>query len=146
MSKVKPPRNLTPGLCQLVQREMLQACRDVAARHGLAIDDKGLTEVDLRLGFHWSLRVSIPMPDGTTLDPERLLFEAVAEAFGLSRSDFGREFTTDRHRFRITGLDPRRPKYPISAERLPDRQPFKFSAEQVLRALQGSMKDITPKD
>lgn len=124
---------------------MLEACREVAERNGLAVDDKGLSNIDLRWGFEVAFRVSIPLSDGRTLDPEQLRFEALAEAFGLSPGDFGREFSAGRETFRITGIDPRRPKYPVSAERVPDRHGFKFTAEQVAVLLQPRMKDVTPR-
>ena len=123
---------------------MLEACREVADRNGLAIEDKGIRNADLRWGFEVTFRISIPLLDGTTLDPEQLRFEALAEAFGLSASDFGRESSTGRETFRITAIDPRRPKYPISAERVPDGQGFKFTSEQVVLLLQSTMKDVTP--
>lgn len=145
MPSAKPPRNLTPVLCQRLQAEMLKACEAVAARHGLVVEPRDITGVDLRWGFDATFRVSIPLPDGTTLDPERLRFEALAEAFGLSPADYGRPFSTGREQFRITGIDPRRPKYPVSAERIPDGQGFKFTAEQVALLLQKGMKDVTPK-
>ena len=88
---------------------------------------------------------TIPLPDGTALDPERLRFEALAEAFGLSAADYGRQFSTGRETFRIVGIDPRRPKYPVSAERIPDGQGFKFTPEQVALLLQKGMRDVTPK-
>ncbi len=125
---------------------MLKACQDVAARHGLVVEPKDITAVDLRWGFDAAFRVSIPLADGTALDPERLRFEALAEAFGLSPADFGRRFATEREQFRITGLDPRRPKYPVSAERIPDGQGFKFTVEQVAHLLQKGMRDVTPPD
>ena len=56
------------------------------------------------------------MPDGTALDPERLRFESLAEAFGLSPADYLRQFSTGRELFRITGIYPRCPKYPVLAE------------------------------
>ena len=145
MPDAKPPRNLTPVLCQRLQREMLKACQDVAARHGLVVEARDITGVDLRWGFDAAFRVSIPMQDGTALDPERLRFEALAEAFGLSHADFGRQFNTARERFKITGIDPRRPKYPVSAERIPDGQGFKFTSDQVALLLQNGMRDVTPK-
>jgi hypothetical protein len=123
---------------------MLQACRDVAARHGMAVDGKEISGIDLRWGFDVGFRVSIPLPDGTTLDPDQLRFEAFAEAFGLTPADYGRQFSTGRDTFRITGIDPRRPKYPISAERIPDGQGFKFTADQVTLLLQIGMRDVTP--
>ena len=145
MPSAKPPRNLTPVLCQRLQAEMLRACEVVAARHGLMVEPRDITSVDLRWGFDASFRVSIPLPDGTALDPERLRFEALAEAFGLSPADYGRQFSTGREHFRITGIDPRRPKYPVSAERIPDGQGFKFTAEQVALLLQKGIRDVTPK-
>lgn len=123
---------------------MLEACREIADRNGLAIEDKGQRSTDLRWGFEVTFRISITRSDGMTLDPEQLRFEALAEAFGLSASDFGREFSTGRETFRITGIDPRRPKYPISAERVPDGQGFKFTGEQVALLLHSTMKDVTP--
>jgi len=145
MSNTKPPRNLTPALCQKVQREMLKVCQGVAARHGLVVEAQDITGVDLRWGFDAAFRVSIPLPDGTALDPERLRFEALAEAFGLSPADYGRQFRTGRELFKITGIDPRRPKYPVSAERIPDGQGFKFTSDQVALLLQNGMRDVTPK-
>lgn len=145
MPSAKPPRNLTPVLCQRLQAEMLKACENVAARHGLVVEPRDITGVDLRWGFDATFRVSIPLPDGSALDPDRLRFEALAEAFGLSPTDYGRQFSTGREQFRITGIDPRRPKYPVSAERIPDGQGFKFTAEQVALLLQKGMKDVTPK-
>ncbi|MCA9096396.1 MAG: hypothetical protein KDA68_23110, partial [Planctomycetaceae bacterium] len=135
----------TPVLCQRLQAEMLRACEVVAARHGLVVEPRDITNVDLRWGFDVTFRVSIPLPDGTALDPERLRFEALAEAFGLSPADYGRQFSTGREHYRITGIDPRRPKYPVSAERIPDGQGFKFTAEQMALLLQKGMKDVTPK-
>ena len=51
MPNTKPPRNMTPVLCQRLQREMLKACQDVAARHGLVVEAQDITGVDLRWGF-----------------------------------------------------------------------------------------------
>ena len=124
---------------------MLKACQDVAARHGLVAEAKKIAGVDLRWGFDLAFRVSIPLPDGTALDPERLRFEALAEAFGLSATDYGCQFSTSRETFRVVGIDPRRPKYPISAERIPDGQGFKFTADQVALLLRSGMRDVTPK-
>jgi hypothetical protein len=145
MPNTNPPRNLTPVLCQQLQREMLKACQEAAARHGLVVEAQDITGVDLRWGFDAAFRVSIPLPDGTALDPERLRFEALAEAFGLSPADYGRQFSTGCERFKITGIDPRRPKYPVSAERIPDGQGFKFTSDQVALLLQNGMRDVTPK-
>ena len=143
MSNAKPPGNLSPALCQRLSDEMLKACQDVAARHGLVAEAKEIAAIDLRWGFDLAFRVSVPLPNGTALDPERLGFEALAEAFGLSAEGYGRQFSTGRETFRLTGIAPRRPKDPISAERVPDGQGFKFTADQVALLLQKGMRDVT---
>jgi hypothetical protein len=105
----------------------------------------GFKRMDLRWNFEFGVRVSIPLPDGSTLDPDRILFQALAEEFGLSPDDFAREFSTGRERFRVVVIDPRRPKYPISATRIPDGKGYKFTAENVALLLQAAMKDVSPK-
>ena len=99
--------------------------------------------MDLRGTFEFGVRVSIPLPDGSTLDLERMLFEALAEEYGLSPEDFGREFSTGSERFRVAGIDPRRPKYPISATRVPDGKGYKFTAENVVLLLKAAMRDVS---
>jgi hypothetical protein len=41
--------------------------------------------------------------------------------------------------------EPPRPKYPVSAERIPDGQGFKFTSDQVALLLKKGMRDVTPK-
>ncbi len=137
---IKPPRNLTPPLCNKIQKRMLNACQQVAAEYGLAVEDGGLKDVNLHYGFELSLRVAIPGPDGSVFQPEKAMFEVLAESYGLKPRDFGRKFSTGREQFEITGLDTRRPKYPVSVERIPDRQGFKFTAENVAVLLKAGAK------
>ena len=145
MSEIVPPRNLTPGLCKAIEAEMLRACAEVAERHGLVAEGLGIQAIDLHWNFAFGVRVSIPLPDGSTLDPERMLFQALAEEFGLSPDDFGREFSTGQERFRVAGIDPRRPKYPISATRIPDGKGYKFTAQNVVLLLKAAMRDVSAK-
>ena len=70
MPNTKPPRNLTPVLCQRLQHEMLKACQEVAARHGLVVEAQDITGLDLRWAFDTAFRVSIPLPDGMVIPPE----------------------------------------------------------------------------
>ena len=140
-AKVPPPRNLTPELCEKLRKEMLAACRRVAKSHGLKVADGGLLDMNLRLGFEFGVRVGIPLPDGSIFDPARAKFELFAGNYGLSPADFGREFSTGRETFRIVGIEPRRPKYPINVERQPDRQGFKFTAENVAMCLKAMERE-----
>ena len=106
----------------------------------MVIESAGWRGPDTGFAFEPVFRVSIPAPDGTAFNLERDMFVYLAERYGLAPSDFGREFATGGERFRITGIDPKRPKYPVSAERLPDRRGFKFTAENVAMLLKAQSK------
>jgi len=130
-AKPKPPRNLTPALCERLRRDLLAACRQVAETHGLAVEGGDLSDIDLRHGFNIGFRVGIPTTDGSLFSQEKVLFEALAGSFGLEPSDYGRSFRTGGETYRITAINPNRPKYPISAERVADGRGYKFSGEDV---------------
>ncbi len=110
----------------------------MAEVHGLTVEGGELSDIDLRHGFDIGFRVGIPMQDGAIYSPDRAMFEVLAPHFGLKPSDHGRTFTTRGEIFRITAINPNRPKYPISAERVTDGRGFKFPAENVLLYLQNS--------
>lgn len=137
-AKPEPPRNLTPALCERLRRDLLAACRQVAETHGLAVEGGDLNEIDLRHGFDIGFRVGIPTPDGSLFSHERALFEALAGSFGLEPSDYARQFRTGGEAFRVTAINPNRPKYPVSAERVADGRGYKFSAEDVVMYLSQS--------
>lgn len=139
-AKVKPtpPRNLTPEMCQRLSCDLLAACRKVAETHGLTVEGGGVSDIDLRHGFDIQFRVGIPMQDGSLFSPDKAMFEVLAPHFGLEPSDYGRTFRTDGAAFRITAINPNRPKYPISAERVADGRGFKFSAENVVAYIKAS--------
>ena len=140
MSRSNRMTRLTPAACAEIQAHMLKACQKIAADHGLVIESTGWRGLDTGFAFEPVFRVSIPAPDGTAFNLEKDMFAYLAERYGLAPSDFGLEFTAGGERFRITGIDPKRPKYPISAERLPDRQGFKFTAENVAMLLKAQSK------
>lgn len=91
-------------------------------------------------GFEIGFRVGIPLTDGSLFSPDKALFEVLAESFGMQASDYGRVFKSGGEAFRITAINPNRPKYPISAERIADGRGYKFTVENVamyLRATDG---------
>jgi hypothetical protein len=128
MSKSNRMTRLTPAACAEIQAHMLKACQKIAADHGLVIESAGWRGLDTGFAVEPVFRVSIPAPDGTAFNLEKDMFAYLAERYGLASSDFGREFITGGERFRITGIDPKRPKYPVSAERLPDHRGFKLTS------------------
>lgn len=137
-SKVSPPRNLTPELCDRLRRDMMKACLAVAETHGLTVEGGELSDIDLRHSFSIGFRVGIPMEDGAIYSPDKAMFEVLAPHFGLEPSDYGRTFRTSGDLHRIVGINPNRPKYPISTERVSDGRGFKMPAENVALYLQRS--------
>ena len=137
-SKVSPPRNLTPELCDRLRRDMMKACLAVAETHGLTVEGGELSDIDLRHSFNISFRVGIPVEDGAIYSPDKAMFEVLAAHFGLEPSDYGRTFRTGGDLHRIVGINPNRPKYPISTERVSDGRGFKMPAENVALYLQRS--------
>ncbi len=133
-----PMRHLTPELCRSLEAEMRAACSEIAARRGLLVEERGISEMNLRNYFEFSLRVHIPLPDGSIFDPEKSLFEGLAETYGLKPEVYGRRFLARGDWYKITALAPNRPRYPVSAERLGDGHGFKFTAEEVVRLLEVS--------
>ena len=135
-TKVSPPRNLTPDLCKRLRQDMMKACLAVAETHGLTVEGGELSDVDLRHSFNIDFRVGIPMPDGAIYSPDKAMFEVLAPHFGLEPSDYGRTFRSRDEVFRVMAINPNRPKYPISAERVSDGRSFKFPADNVRMYLQ----------
>ena len=124
-AKVPPPRNLTPPLCEKLRQDM-------------TVEGGELSDIDLRHGFDISFRVGIPMEDGAIYSPDKALFEVLAPHFGLEPSDYGRTFKSRGDLYRIVAINPNRPKYPISTERVSDGRGFKMPAENVVMYLQNS--------
>ncbi len=137
-TKVLPPDNLTPMQCDKLRLDLLDACKKVAESHGLQAEGGELSNIDLRHGFDIGFRVGIPMPDGALYSAEKALFEALAEHYGLQPFDYGKTFTNGGEVFRITAINPNRPKYPVSAERISDGRGFKFAVENVVMCLRNS--------
>ena len=135
---VSPPRNLTPEYCDRLRRDMMKACLAVAETHGLTVEGGDLSDIDLHHSFSTGFRVGIPMEEGAIYSPDKAMFEVLAAHFGLEPSDYGRTFRTGGDLHRIVGINPNRPKYPISTERVSDGRGFKMPAENVALYLQRS--------
>jgi len=137
MNKAKPITELTPAACEQVLTLMMQACGRIADDHGLVIDGFQWRSRSDGNAFETGFRVSLPGREGEERKREKEFFAKAAEHLGLKPTDFGREFVDRGERFRITGIDPRRPKYPISAERISDGRACKFPLDEVVKLLNG---------
>jgi hypothetical protein len=140
MSKVKPITELTPAACEQVLDLMLAACKRIAADHGLVIEgSQWRPELSGKL-FETRFRVSLPGVAEEERKLQKQLFAVAAEHLGLKASDFEREFRVEGDLYKITGIDPRRPKYPISAQRVSDGRACKLPIEDVVKLLKGEVR------
>jgi len=111
---------------------------NVAETYGLTVEGGDLSDIDLRHSFGISFCVGILMSDGAIYSPNKAIFGVLAHNFGLEPSDYGRTFKMRGDLFRIVSINPNRPKYPISAERVADWLGFKMPVENVMMYLQRS--------
>lgn len=100
MSKAARVTRLTPTSCEKIQALMLEACKKIAADHGLVIESAGWRGLELGFAFEPAFRISIPAPDGKPLNLEKEMFALLAEQYGLEATDFEREFIASGERFR----------------------------------------------
>ena len=112
-----------------IEKDALAALEAVAAKHGLAINVVGgsfdATVYKCRLSF------AVKGDNGIPAD-----FARNAVRLGLPADCFVKTFTTFGGKsYRITGLNLRRRKYPVSAERVQDGKNFKFPVSQVTYGL-----------
>jgi hypothetical protein len=140
MSKANHITKLTPEACDKVLTLMMEACTKIAADHGLVIEGTRWRPKGSGLAFETGFRVSVPGREAEERKREKEIFAALAEECGLKATDFEREFTFEGDRYRITGIDPRRFKYPISAERLSDGRPVKLPLDEVVKLLNEQAK------
>jgi len=71
----------------------------------------------------------------TAVDVKRKEFEVLAPVLGFDKDAYGKIFRSGATQYKIMGLKPSRPKYPIIVERVRDGKRFKFSTYTVAQAL-----------
>jgi len=68
-------------------------------------------------------------------DPDKVLWDHYCGRYGLAPGDYGRTFISNRTLYRITGIAPNRPKFPIWAVRVIDNRQLKFGDSAVRAAM-----------
>jgi hypothetical protein len=100
---------------------MRKALTDVLKREGYDVTiEGGVFSSD---SFHPKVIVS-----KSGVDLEKKEFERNAHLFGLKSEHYGCEIVSNGLRFVLVGLNPGRPKFPVSAKRLSDGKKFKLTA------------------
>lgn len=68
-------------------------------------------------------------------DVERIEFESLCKLYNLEPDDFGKVFALGKVSYRIKGIKPRAPKYPIIATNIATGKDYKIRIEDVLIGL-----------
>jgi hypothetical protein len=125
MSKVVT--NFTPQTCREVAHDLEVALADFAAERGLTIKIGG-GKYDPSRG-EFSPKVTLTMPEkaqGRVASDLRLL--------GIE-AEYGTEFTSNGRRFKITGVNFKARKFPVTADAVDDGRGYKFPEIAVKIAL-----------
>lgn len=111
--------------------ELEKALADVCAKHGITatIGSGSFTESECKFRLILNLEGSEAK---TKVDSAT--FERYATLYGLEPTDLGKSFMVSGNWYKVTGISPSRPKFPIDGERLDGRK-FKFPALTVRTAL-----------
>jgi hypothetical protein len=114
---------------------MMIKMQEVAKHFDVEVKEKGYTYDASGRFFEPKFSVAVKSPDGTAESQQVVEFKRSARMYGLEPEDFGREFTTRSGTYKILGLKRANRKYPILGECVKTGSGYKFTADQVCRAL-----------
>ena len=134
--KTKPVAQFNQTNVKAILEECREALKPIAERHGLTLDRKGRTYAGDALPVMFQLLVKELNADGQEMTTDGKAFVRYASEFDLDPADLGKEFTSRRRAFRIIGLLPRSPKYPILAVNVETGKTHKFPTEMVKAGLE----------
>ena len=120
---------------QRIEARVLEEVEKIAEGWGLGgfIKSSASNSNTLQIKIEFNVADST---SGKALSTSEQNFRNMAFAWGMKADDFGTTFRTlTGEVYRITGANPRRRKYPISAERIRDCKNYKFSVANVVGCL-----------
>ena len=83
----------------------------------------------------FKLIVSTVGADGELETPEAAAFKRNADLFGLKPTDLNRTFVIGTSRYKVTGLKPHSPKFPVITENVATGKSYKWPSETVVSAM-----------
>lgn len=122
-------------VCKNIRQELLPFLEKAGKKIGVKITtgNGSFTEDAFTLKVVFNV-----IRDGKVVLPEESNFRKYASMFGMKPEDLGQEFISHGHTFKIVGLKPDRPKYPVIGERLSDGRKYKFEADRIVQMLKGN--------
>jgi hypothetical protein len=124
----------TAPVVRSVRSDLEHLLQDFAGERGLKVELDGngsYTAGDLRA----TLTLRTPAHAQQVDTRKAAHDEAVASILGLPPDIVGQAFAFQRSLYKVIEIHAGRPKYPITAERVPDGKRFKFPAHAVLSGL-----------
>lgn len=123
--------------CRVIDAEALKALEAVAAKLGLSISKSGAS-FDPSGGLV-NVKFTFKTEGSDEANFARYLF-AVDNNYGddqwLTEADYNAEITISNAQYRITGINPNRPKFRIAVTRISDGKVFGFTAGATRIALE----------
>jgi hypothetical protein len=117
---------ITKALLGVITKDVVAALKAVGDKHGVAIAAGGGQYSNNSTGV---VKLSLTAIGGDS----RLArdFKTYASTFGVKPEDLGRTFRSRGTEYKVTGINPGRPKFPFAVERVSDGKVFKFTEEGV---------------
>lgn len=121
---------INPSICRLLRSKLETALSEFADETGVNVKVGSASYTADYVDFKVNVAIK-------GVDREKKDFEHYAPFFGLKHSHYQTVFTTGRgDRFKLIGLKPRAPKFPVLGRRVSDGEVFKFRRnvlDQILR-------------
>lgn len=119
---------------QTIQQAAQKALEAVAEQYGLTITPAPGRYSNGATG-QITFSLALPTADGQAQTAEEIAFKRHATLWGLTPEDLGETFAMSGKQYRITGANPKKPKYAILGIRVSDGKSFGFPYEGVRDAL-----------
>lgn len=126
--------------CPVLRADINEALKSVCQKHGLSVQMGAIrfTDMSCNAKLTFNIRADESSLDGKLDEAfNRSAFGIQAPRFNLKPEDFGRDFFVQGKKYTLSSINPRRPKFPITAKRA-DGRLFKFPAHVVMEALKNS--------
>ena len=121
---------------KMLRSEIQDALVSLGEKHGLEFNVGGASFSSNNVRF--KVDANVIGDDGEAFSQEAEDFGSLASMYGFEPEDLGKEFSYGGETYKITGLKPRRRKYPVSAEGIRNGKGYKFPADMVKAALKMS--------
>ena len=112
-----------------IAEDITKALESVANKYGVAIKYKGGSFTASNCTYR--IEVAVKGNDGAVIDRDREAFKTHSIIFGLNPNMLDQTFVHGGDTFKITGLSPRKHKFPVLAVKLSNGKGYKFPAHTI---------------